>query len=415
VALTRTPQGANKDLIPLLELALRSESGPARTYVVRRFLPASGIRDDRLLNAIHERLMNPRAEMGEREYALSLLARWGDPRSLPVFAEIVRRGGAKTGAAIGGLIAAGGEHLEAVLKSLGHPRSAAEVAKALARCMDNPRVSAFVRSALTSPSEDLRRGAQLVVGNVPETAGAFVPPAEHLRSSVRGGSQAWRERLAALPKADATQAATALLKDADAAVRAAAAAMLGMLKAPSAVPALIQALADPSVSVRAQAGEALGALGDRQATAAVLRALQDPEAGVREAAAVALGQLADPLALDSLLKVLDSPDWQLRRAAAQGLGGFPDARAGQALQRLGRSDPHWCVRRTAVSALGRRGDKSVAPALIWALEDEHWSVRSSAHESLVAVTSQKFGDSPEAWRAWWARQPGAQARPGKRD
>jgi HEAT repeat protein len=398
--------------------ALNSPRRDPQWIAVEHLWQSKRVPDGRFLDPLRRVGRSPRSGLVDHT-ALRVLARMGDTENvLRECQRILRNSYSKVACGAAGILAELGEPgFDLLMKSAGDPRPDVResVARALSAHADHPRVKEFLRQVVSSRGGGRGEGASQAQESPGRSPPAFSTPEDSLRLAVYGGVGAWRERLAALAKAEGAQAAMLLLKDPDATVRAAAAAMLGRLAEPSAVPALVQAVADSSAGVRAQAVEALAALGDRGGRPAILAALRDPEEGVREAAALALGQLGDGAAVEPLFETLGDPDWCLRRAAAQSLGGFADARAAQALQRLATQDPHWCVRRAAVCAMGRRADQSLVPALIPALEDEHWSVRSAAHESLVAVTRQKLAGDAEAWRAWWARQPGGGAQPGAKE
>jgi HEAT repeat protein len=75
--------------------------------------------------------------------------------------------------------------------------------------------------------------------------------------------------------------------------RAAAAAALGELRDPVAVPVLARALRDPDPAVRLSAAKALGRIGPDAgaAVAALEQLLAEPDPALRQAAAVSLGRI----------------------------------------------------------------------------------------------------------------------------
>jgi HEAT repeat protein len=282
--------------------------------------------------------------------------------------------------------------------------------------MADPKVSASVRSALTSDDPRLRDGAERVVAQGgPREARTFVPPEYQLRTAIVGGWDARRALLDRMHPSEVAQAATALLRDPSSLVRAAAIMALAESQDASAIPTCVKALADESAQVRSEACLALGRSGDRKATPALIAALNDAEDGVRESAAAALGRLGDPAAVEPLVMTLAFSDAGVRRAAARSLGRLGDAPAGKALRDVLARDPDWRVRRDAAAALSRAGKKPDAPALIAALGDEHWSVRLAAHETLAAITRQQFGPDQDARRAWWQREGNNGVSAEKRD
>jgi len=89
--------------------------------------------------------------------------------------------------------------------------------------------------------------------------------------------------------------------------------VLGAIRDPSAVPALIQALWDPDISFAVC--EALGQIGDPQAVPALIDFLTHTNSPYRHAACVALGKIGDPSAIPHLERLLRS-DPSLCRFAA---------------------------------------------------------------------------------------------------
>jgi hypothetical protein len=85
-----------------------------------------------------------------------------------------------------------------------------------------------------------------------------------------------------------------LIHDSSYRVRVGAALVLGRLRKPHSVPALIRALGDPNPAVRATAAASLGQIGDPAARDPLARALQDPSPMVRRSADKALHELPEP-------------------------------------------------------------------------------------------------------------------------
>lgn len=110
-------------------------------------------------------------------------------------------------------------------------------------------------------------------------------------------------------------------------VRRNAAKMLGAVKDPRAVNALIEALRDPKEDVREEAAVSLGTAGDRRAVPALVAALNDGGGGVRTRAVNSLGELGDPRAIRPLLGMLIEEQDPFRVSNIQ-----------RALKRLGAMD-----------------------------------------------------------------------------
>ena len=107
-------------------------------------------------------------------------------------------------------------------------------------------------------------------------------------------------------------------------VRAAAAASLGQLRDPAAVPALIAGLRDPMAEASAEAVRALAALGDARAIAPLVAVVRNADGFflpvVRRAAVLALVHLGGPEAVAMLRAVAANPheDPSVRQAATGG-------------------------------------------------------------------------------------------------
>jgi hypothetical protein len=197
--------------------------------------------------------------------------------------------------------------------------------------------------------------------------------------------------------AEAIGAAVDSLRDADPAVRAAAADRIARSGAAGdAVRQLTTALEDAAEAVRLNAAYALAAAGaaGRQALSGDLRreALASEPLTVEKTAdnahgtnptapvashALALAEGGDETAAD----LLGADHWLLRAVGADTLGNM-GARAGAAAEQLlaATGDEHWWVRRNALEALGRLGplDDAGLDAATKGLDDEDYRVRRNA-------------------------------------
>ena len=155
-------------------------------------------------------------------------------------------------------------------------------------------------------------------------------------------------------------------------------------RAPDARALLASALiSDADARVRSAAARAV--IDARGVQAELVRALRDPEVRVRAEAASALAGAPDGPAVAALLERLEEDPWPLVRAAtAASLGGAPRGVAADAALAEALTDEAWLVRRDALGALGRRGARAHTPAVIERLEDkeERFDVRVAAARSL---------------------------------
>lgn len=186
-------------------------------------------------------------------------------------------------------------------------------------------------------------------------------------------------------------------------------------------------LMDSKSEVRAGAARALGQIGLKEAVPALIAVLKDQEAEVVFSSTGALLHLGDPAAyevyyavltgarktgealLDSQLKLLKDPEAlakitletgvgfipfggigykavrtmmqdnvsPVRAAAAQRLANDPDPQSGRALA-AATGDEKWLVRAAVISAIAKRGDRSLLTAVIPHLDDENETVQFEA-------------------------------------
>ena len=224
---------------------------------------------------------------------------------------------------------------------------------------------------LASGREELRRGAVLSL----EQMGRVAWPALRLRLAdpshrVRLGAAQALERSNWIPVDQREEFALRYaLEDWDAIVR--------MRKA--AVPPLLAALRDPHFGIREEATRALGRIGDVAAVPPLLQfALHDPEEEVRAAAAEALGRLGEPRAIPTLRASLRDRSHTVRLAAAGALetfGWLPETEDETIALLL--ATEQWPL-------LVRIGEPA-APALIRALADDYYGIRTGAGEALLSL------------------------------
>ena len=169
-----------------------------------------------------------------------------------------------------------------------------------------------------------------------------------------------------------------------------AARLLGIIDAPTAVPALLTALPDPVPAVQATIRQTLCTLigqdTDRfeQAQPGLQALLRDADPEVRVAGIVLLGALALRRTGAWLEPLLHDVAPTVRAAAAQVLGRLRDPAHGAALLPA-LVDDEAAVRCAAAHALGRLGDRRAVPALLHVTADEDPAVRHAVLEALAAL------------------------------
>ncbi|MGE5175663.1 MAG: HEAT repeat domain-containing protein [Hyphomicrobiales bacterium] len=196
--------------------------------------------------------------------------------------------------------------------------------------------------------------------------------------------------------------------------RAHALRVLGELKVPASVPALLGALEDRDADVRNVAARSLGRMRLQAAEEALvgllgkheqavsariaaiciemgartapllIRALREGTPKARFWAARILGEIRDPRATRSLGDALLDEEADVRSSAAWAIGAIGEAGTAPLIAPL-LADPVWYVRAHAAEALGRVGDRGSAPALGEALRDRSWWVRRNALDALILL------------------------------
>lgn len=165
----------------------------------------------------------------------------------------------------------------------------------------------------------------------------------------------------------------ARLADPELEVRVLAAEYLGLVRAKSAVPALVTlAAGDAPPRLRHAAIDALGEIGAPTASATLLGLIERGPQKLRAAAALALAASADRAALPALTKLLASPEPTIRHAAARAVAGSlraqrdrpaPEVAAALAAVALAAADSAGEVAVTAIAALAASGHPTAATAL----------------------------------------------------
>ncbi len=114
-----------------------------------------------------------------------------------------------------------------------------------------------------------------------------------------------------------------------------------------------------------------------------------------------IGQLKDPRALEALVDLLGDRDAGIRALVAMALGGLKDKKANEYIvERLYEERDTW-TKLQLVLALQKSRDFSVVPALIDMLEDSDVNVRFGAGRALRAITKRGYSEDYDRWSKWW--------------
>jgi len=172
------------------------------------------------------------------------------------------------------------------------------------------------------------------------------------------------------------------LSDADDGVCSGAAAALGKVGSPTAVPKLIEIMHKRSAQVRRIAIGALALIASKDCEAPLTEAINNPDDDneARAQAAAGLGRIATPTAIATLVKALRDKDLKVQTAAVDALAVGGKADLPRVLSALSDPDPN--VRVRVAEALGRIATPEANPALIRALDDPVSEVRQTAARAL---------------------------------
>jgi HEAT repeat protein len=125
---------------------------------------------------------------------------------------------------------------------------------------------------------------------------------------------------------------------------------------------LLQQLRSADVTLRSDAAHALGKLADERAVAALGEALRDPDEYVRKSAVMALRRIGGPHAMEAMRVALADRSEQVCLQAVKGLGELRDAGAVDALIKVLARRERSLVS-AAAEALSRVGPEAVPPLM----------------------------------------------------
>ncbi len=180
------------------------------------------------------------------------------------------------------------------------------------------------------------------------------------------------------------------LADASVEVRQAVAGLVAAKAGRDAFARLLPLLADPSPKVRRAVIAGLGRELLTRQPDVLMQALQDPDLRVRAEAALFLAQSTDPETAKALLSLLEGDELPVRLSALRGLAEVGCGPLLPQVLELARSSDVVEVRRAALAAVGRSGRPEGQRALVEALEDRHWEIRSAAIDLMGSSGDRRF-------------------------
>ena len=193
------------------------------------------------------------------------------------------------------------------------------------------------------------------------------------------------------------------------------ATLLGQMRSPGAIPALVEALEEDWPPLCSAALRSLGRIGSAAAGPAILgylqrgrpvepnlwleaavacvpdledfaSLLQDEREEVRVLAARSIAESPHPARFDSLNRFVFHPDPEVRAQVLRTLGRSRDGRA-VSLLIAATHDSIWFVRLRALGALAELGDPSTLDAVLHAVKDSNFQVRQRAAATLASLVS----------------------------
>ena len=162
-----------------------------------------------------------------------------------------------------------------------------------------------------------------------------------------------------LPSPFAFQSILMALGDEDYKVRVAVLKVLEQVPIDTILEDLSHLVYDENIWVRAALARIMGLVSGEEGLKILLRLLDDPTGVVQIAALTALGQRREKVILDLVLKCLSSKDRDVQKTAILALGTLGDPAALPALTPF-LDDPHWGLRASAATAVGRLNVFSLA-------------------------------------------------------
>jgi HEAT repeat protein len=163
-------------------------------------------------------------------------------------------------------------------------------------------------------------------------------------------------------------------------------------------PFLEAATKDKEPEFRKNAARILGMVRDPRMVRALLPLARDQDWGVRVTAVLALEQYPCPAVVDAIKAALTDANAEVRGRSASALGSLNAVSAFDGLVRS-LKDPVARVRENSAFALANIKDARAVSPLIVALRDKDKTVRRAVVFALQKITGRDFGEDPEKWLA----------------
>ncbi|HNQ77062.1 MAG TPA: HEAT repeat domain-containing protein [Acidobacteriota bacterium] len=180
------------------------------------------------------------------------------------------------------------------------------------------------------------------------------------------------------------------LQDPTAEVRQVCVQLIAQISGKNSIQKLLSLFSDESPKVRKAVINSLGRDLLENHSDVLIVALQDPDVWVRAEAAFFLAQSTDPSIPRALLDLLEKDHLPAKLSALRGLSEVGCGTLFDEVIRISNEDPSLEVRRTALHALAKSGRQEGKSALISALADPCWEIRSAAIEWMAESGDRGF-------------------------
>jgi HEAT repeat protein len=202
---------------------------------------------------------------------------------------------------------------------------------------------------------------------------------------------------------EAAQLLVACFKDKDNEVREIAQEALGMLRDKKAVEWLVrQARLTSNGELKARLALAFAGMNHPSIKPTLLGLLRHRDAYIRKNAVIALGKQGDREAVAPMVEALENEkEDAVRQVLFEALGDIGDPQASPGIEKL-LGDGHWSVRVAAIEALAKLRTKSGVGALIEQMQKEDGRLLTDIRHALEELTGEMaYRENKKAWKEWW--------------
>jgi HEAT repeat protein len=165
---------------------------------------------------------------------------------------------------------------------------------------------------------------------------------------------------------------------------------------------LIKKLSSPDANERAKAAKALSKIGNRAKAAVkpLIKLLYDNNIKVRKIAIRALAKTGDRRAVEPLIALLKDKNAEIRRTVIMPLSMLGGKSAVDAINKA-LHDTNYIVRMESIYVLRDIGDETSVEPLIILLDNVDDKLRRASAVTLNIITGEDFGSNKEKWQKWW--------------